>query len=229
MKKLFIIAFATLAVGSLGLFAQQRPLLNPTRSVPENRIAIHVYPEELNSRDQLRDGDTERLFRLDDNTLLIWVDLEPGLFFTHPTAYVLISAEGSRVERGHWWPVLNGEKILHGQPNRTTVLSPFEVRSADGPVNVHFYSEALDPRNRLSDGSDRPIPLTSRTFLAWIDLHPELRFTHPTLYLLIGADKSVHVVEGGWWPELNGKTILYNNLNKHGVLSPFEMRGQPGF
>ncbi|UCF37137.1 MAG: hypothetical protein JSU96_20505 [Acidobacteriota bacterium] len=227
MRRLFIIAIAATIV-SLGLFAQQRNRLESTRRVTEHRVSIHIYPEELNSRDQLTDGDTERLFRLDDNTLLIWVDLEPGLFFSHSTAYVLISSEGVRVERGNWWPVLNGHRILYGQQNRTPVISPFSIWSEAEPVNVHFYSEVLDPSNNLSDGTDDPIPLESRTFLAWVDLHPGLFFTHQTAYLLIGADKSITVIDGGWWPELNGKTVLYNNQNKHGITSPFELRGGPG-
>lgn len=86
----------------------------------------------------------------------------------------------------------------------------------------------LDPRTNLSDGSDTTIPLNSQTFLAWIALHPELFFIHPTADPRILLDKSINVVEGGWWPELNGKPVLYNSQGKFGIISPFELRGGEG-
>lgn len=213
---------------SLGISAQSSLRNRLAHRDPPRSVAIFVYPEELTSRDRLTDGDTERLLRLDDNTLLLWIDLEPGLFFTHPTAYVLISAEGVRVERGNWWPVLNGQAILYGKRNRIPVISPFQVRSSNGFVEVYFYPEELSPRDRVSDGGEgTEVPLESSTFLAWVDLQPELRFTHPTAYLLIGADRSVRILEGGWWPELNGRTVLYGSRNKYGINFPFRLVDPP--
>ena len=90
-------------------------------------ISIHVYPHELTSRDRLQDGPLERLFRIHNNTLLIWVDRLPGAFFAHPTAYLLISKQNVRVEDGIWWPVLNGRKILYGEGNKVGIVSPFRV------------------------------------------------------------------------------------------------------
>jgi hypothetical protein len=69
----------------------------------------------------------------------------------------------------------------------------------------------------------KEIPLQSKAFLAWIDLKPGVFFTHPTLYLLIGADKTIRVVHGDWWPELNGRAILYGTRDRYGVLSPFKI------
>jgi hypothetical protein len=52
---------------------------------------------------------------------------------------------------------------------------------------------------------------------------PGLFFTHPTLHILIGADKTVRIVDGGWWPELNGKMILHGTKDKYGVSTPFRL------
>ncbi len=102
------------------------PLISAEGYIDE-KIAIHVYPHELTSEDQLTDGHLEKLFKIYDNCLLIWVDFLPGAFFAHPTAHILISRENIRVEYGSWWPILNGKIILYGQKNKTGILSPFRV------------------------------------------------------------------------------------------------------
>lgn len=197
------------------------------RRAPESVVA-HVFPHELNSNDRLQDGQSGRFLRLHDNTLLVWVDLAPAARFSHHTAYVLISPEDTQIEEGAWWPVLNGQGILHTKPNSVSVISPFCVKSSASHIEVYFYSEELSPADKLTDGSGgEEIPLASKSFLAWIDMKPGMFFTHPTLYLLIGADKTIRVVNGNWWPELNGKTILYDTTDKYGVLSPFKIPGHP--
>jgi hypothetical protein len=57
--------------------------------------------------------------------MLIWVDLYPNWRFAHPTLYILISGEESRIVEGEWWPVLNGERILYGVPSNYAIVSPF--------------------------------------------------------------------------------------------------------
>lgn len=212
-------------VFSLALRAQSRiPSRGAPRSAPGSVVA-YVFPHELNSKDRLQDGQSGRFLSVHDNTLLVWVDLAPAARFSHHTAYVLISPEGIKIEEGAWWPVLNGRGILHSKPNLISVISPFQVRSNDSHIEVYFYSEALSADDKLADGSGgMEIPLWSNSFLAWIDMKPGLFFTHPTLYLLIGADKTIRVINGDWWPELNGRTILYGTADKYGVLSPFKLR-----
>jgi hypothetical protein len=90
-------------------------------------IKCYFYPYELTPEDKLTDGPEATPFRITANTLLIWVDLEPEAKFAHPTSYVLISGAETRVEKGEWWPVLNGKRILYGQRNPVAVLSPFEL------------------------------------------------------------------------------------------------------
>jgi hypothetical protein len=90
-----------------------------------DNINIHIYPHELYPFDRLVDGPTGDEFKIVDNTLLIWVDMLPKAFFTHPTVYILISKEYTRAEKGGWWPVLNGRRILFGDLNKIGVISPF--------------------------------------------------------------------------------------------------------
>ena len=109
------------------------PLISAAEFIDE-RIDIHVYPHELTSEDQLSDGPLEKLFKLDDKCLLVWVDFLPGAFFAHPTAYVMISKENIRVEYGNWWPTLNGKTILYGQQNKIGIVSPFKVLEAENSL-----------------------------------------------------------------------------------------------
>lgn len=98
-----------------------------TDSNSYTNINVHIYPHELYPFDRLEDGPTGKEFKIVDNTLLIWVDLLPMALFTHPTAYILISKEYTRVEKGGWWPVLNGRRILFGDLNKLGVISPFTL------------------------------------------------------------------------------------------------------
>lgn len=93
----------------------------------------------------------------------------------------------------------------------------------DGHVNVYIYPYELTSEDTLSDGHEGDqIEITEDTLLLWVDLHPELRFTHDTLYILVSS-AGTRVEQGGWWPMLNGRRILYGSRNKVAVLSPFEL------
>jgi len=98
-----------------------------TSGIPEDRIDIYIYPFELDPKNLLTDGPFENLFLIDDNCLLIWVDLLPAAYFTHPTAYIFISKNNIYVKNGKWWPMLNGKRILYGQQNKTGIISPFKI------------------------------------------------------------------------------------------------------
>lgn len=114
--------------GEEGQYALTSPYNIPAMAVtagPPTGITMYVYPHELNAQDMLTDGPIEKLFLLDDNCLLVWVDLLPGAFFVHPTAYIFISRKNTHVESGSWWPTLNGRRILYGQKNKIGILSPF--------------------------------------------------------------------------------------------------------
>lgn len=105
-------------------FEIKSPLLNGTA---EAALRIHVWPEALRSSDVLTDGPQESAFSLEDDTLLVWVDLLPGAYFAHPTAFILISGSRTRAEHGMWWPELNGKPILYGESNPVGVISPFRL------------------------------------------------------------------------------------------------------
>lgn len=88
-------------------------------------IDVYIYPNPLTPGDILTDGDDGTAFEIFENTLLIWMDLDPQSHFTHPTAYLFITPTDTRVEEGGWWPVLNGERILYGE--QSMVMSPLKL------------------------------------------------------------------------------------------------------
>jgi hypothetical protein len=185
-------------------------------------VQVYAYSHVLDPSDTLRDGPDGREFTLDGETLLIWVDKEPQAFFAHPTAYILISSDGVRVEQGMWWPVLNGRRILYGKRNRASFVSPFEVAGDGGEaIDVYFYPEELIPGDHLADGDFASADMWSETFLVWVDMMPGAFFTHPTIYILVTAEKRTIIYHGEWWPLLNGKDVLYNNAEKYAVSFPF--------
>src|SRR5262249_16062489 len=80
----------------------------------------------------------------------------------------------------------------------------------DGPpvaVEVFVYPEKLTAKDKLSDGTGAALEIKGETTLVWVDLSAGARFGHPTKYVLISAD-GVRVVEGTWWPVLNGKNLF---------------------
>jgi hypothetical protein len=86
-------------------------------------------------------------------------------------------------------------------------FAKWEQRFPD--IVVYTAAEPLSPDARLSDGRYTPIPLTTHTLVTWIDPMPDADFAHPTFYVLIGADGEVRVLDGWWWPYVDGETYLY--------------------
>jgi hypothetical protein len=76
-------------------------------------------------------------------------------------------------------------------------------------VVVYTAPEPLPPEARLSDGRYTPIPLWTHTLVTWIDPMPDADFAHPTFYVLIGADGEIRVLDGWWWPYVDGESYLY--------------------
>jgi hypothetical protein len=195
----------------------------------DRHIDIHFYPHSLSPQDILRDGPNGKKLDIPEDTFLIWVDLFPGLFFAHETAYILISQGNVRLERGDWWPDLNGKMILHNELGKYALISPFELPLfsengyPDHKIEVHIYPHELTPNDRLMDGPSMELsPMEDSYLFVWVDFLPEAFFTHPTAYVLISKE-NIHLEYGGWWPVLNGKPILYGRKNKTGIISPFQI------
>jgi hypothetical protein len=183
---------------------------------------VYIYPLALTPADKLSDGNQGGPIRIQGDTMLIWVDLHPTAKFAHATLYVLISAKGSRIVKGQWWPVLNGKMILYGAPKNHTVVSPFRLPGASSgeEIHVHVYPVALEPTDKLTDGpAGDPLKIPGQTMLVWVDLQPKMRFAHPTLHVLICGGSSI--VEGQWWPVLNGRRILSGVPSNYTLVSPF--------
>jgi hypothetical protein len=188
-------------------------------------VAVYAYWQVLTDTDRLQDGPEGEDLGLEGDTFLIWVDRAPGYRFTHPTAYILVSGDGVRVVDGGWWPVLNGQRILYGKQNHASIVSPLEVGSAhDDRILVHIYPEELGSGDVLADGDEVIDVMSENTFFVWVDLLPDAFFTHPTAYLLVAADGRILVQDGGWWPVLNGKTVLYGSVGRFAAEFPFSLR-----
>jgi hypothetical protein len=199
--------------------------------VQDNPIDAHFFPHSISPQDSLQDGPYGKYFDIMEDTFLIWVDFFPGMFFTHKTAYILISKGNIQIERGDWWPVLNGKTILYNEQGKYALVSPFELRSVsindfiDDRILIHVYPHSLNSQDQLVDGpSERLFPLDDNCLLLWIDFLPEAYFVHPTMYVLI-SNESIRAEHGSWWPVLNGKRILYGQMNKTGIISPFRISG----
>jgi hypothetical protein len=200
--------------------------------VGEENIHVYFYPQALDTRDTLTDGPGGRTFRIAEDTFLVWVDLEPDMFFTHETCYILISKDRIRIKRGNWWPVLNDKPILHNEQGRYALISPFEMPSNTGnppspqDVAVHVFPHELTSLDRLQDGPyERLFRIHDNSMLIWVDLLPGAFFAHPTAYILI-SKHNIRVENGIWWPVLNGKMILYGENNKIGIISPIKVSRQ---
>lgn len=206
------------------------PLLLFSQGV-ENDISVHFYPHAVSPQDTLQDGPFGKELDIHDETFLIWVDLFPGMFFTHDTAYIMISEGGIRIERGGWWPVLNGKTVCHNEQGKYALISPFELplNSANGDIDdmiaIHVYPHELSFQDQLLDGpEERLFTLDDNCLLVWIDFLPGAFFAHPTAYILISRE-GIRIEHGNWWPVLDGKRILYGEPNKTGIISPFKVSG----
>ncbi|MEA3276239.1 MAG: hypothetical protein U9Q81_13305 [Pseudomonadota bacterium] len=87
------------------------------------------------------------------------------------------------------------------------VVAKWDRRFAD--VIVYTAPAPLPAGAPLSDGPYTPIPISTPTLLTWVDPMPDADFAHPTFYILIGADTGIRVVDGWWWPVLDGERYLY--------------------
>ena len=197
--------------------------------VRDQHIDVHFYPHSLSPEDSLQDGSFGKNFDIREDTFLIWVDLFPGMFFTHETTYILISKGNIRIETGEWWPVLNGKTILYNEQSKYAFISPFELplisenEFIDEKIIIHVYPHELTPQDQLVDGpAEQLFRIGDNCLLVWVDLLPEAFFAHPTAYILISSE-SIRVEHGDWWPVLNGKSILYGERNKTGIISPFKI------
>lgn len=175
-------------------------------------VQVFVSDQLLCTSDKLSDGGYTKL-AIPETLLYTWVDLEPGAKFTHDTWYVFAGESGKAWDAsGGWWPELNGSVHLYGDEYK--VEFPVEITLTDSvalqPL-AYVYPKPLSTDDKLSDGGYTDIELTDTTFLMWIDTDPDARFTHDTWYVLVSADGDVRVEEGGWWPVLNGSTILYGS------------------
>jgi hypothetical protein len=216
MKKFCIII---IVLFPLSLFSQES----------DPHIYVHFYPHSITPQDSLQDGPYGKNLDIREDTFFIWADLFPGMFFTHKTAYILISKENIRIERGDWWPVLNGKTILYNEHDKYAMVSPFElpllseIGSIDDKIDIHVYPHELSSLDRLTDGPwEQLFGLDDNCLLLWVDFLPDAFFAHPTACILISGE-SIRAEYGSWWPTLNGKRILYGEQNKIGIISPFKV------
>jgi hypothetical protein len=204
--KVFISFLAALLV--LALVAVLAPSAFVQGVEPEPDVLVYTYDELLPPGAPLTDGDVKK-FKIDEYTWFTWVDLMPEAKFEHDTVYIFVSADGKvSAQAGKWWPELDGKIILYGW-KPWEMKFPVDVHGFSGTVKVYAWPKLITPDDKLTDGGFTPIKITENTLLYWVDLHPGMRFTHPTAYILVSADDEVRIVQGGWWPELNGKPILY--------------------
>lgn len=214
-------AFALLFCSTL---VSAETALDASDAWPDEAIEVYIYPHVLTPGDQLTDGDGHwsRPIPIKDNSLLVWVDMQPNADFAHHTEYVLISGE-TTVFRGKSMPVLNGKPILYGERDRYAVLSPSEhqlIREVR-EVSACIYPHVLTNDDLLSDGPGGQIKIAENSLLIWVDQAPGMRFAHPTEYILISASEGPQVLDRHWWPVLNKKRICYDEPNPLGVISPF--------
>ncbi|MBN2533669.1 MAG: hypothetical protein JXB88_12295 [Spirochaetales bacterium] len=194
----------------------------------EDYSNVFFYPHELEPMDLLQDGQGGPAIKITGKTVLVWVDIEPEMDFAHPTCYILISSGGIRIEKGKFWPVLNGKTILMNEISKYAFLSPCSLESDDASglvdwIDIYIYPHELTLRDKLVDGlSGDQLKVYPNTLLIWVDLLPGAKFVHPTAYILV-SKHGTRVEKGMWWPELNGKIICYGEKNKIGVVSPFKV------
>ncbi len=219
MKQIIIACIILLFISPFLLFSQEW----------EEHVYIHFFPQSLVQQDTLTDGPDGRSFRISEETFLVWVDLEPDMFFTHDTVYILISKEDIRIRKGNWWPVLNGKNILLNESGQYALISPYEMPYSPRnmlpreAIDVYIFPHPLTSRDRLRDGPQEQLfRISDHSLLMWIDLLPGAFFAHPTAYILISKENT-RVEHGSWMPVLNGRKILYGQENNVGIISPFKL------
>jgi|GEM_PF-1627690 len=182
-----------------------------TPEVPRAFARLYVYRIPLKATDKLIDGPGGKAIAPEENAILVWADLMPSARFAHPTQYALIAGRKAKVTPGQWWPILNGKKILYGTDADYTVHLPFPlpISQPTATAQIMAYPLALGKNDKLTDGVEgKPIKIGEPMAFLWVDLKPGAKFVHPTLYVLVSRDQA-RVVEGEWFPVLNGSRILY--------------------
>ena len=122
-------------VNGVSHFDHNRPMASPctpfdlafSTGGSSKRAEVYVYPYLLSSHAKLTDGPSGKPFSLEGNSLLIWIDRQPGFRFVHDTRYVLISAGRVDCIDGGWWPVLEGRRILCGDTRQVAFPLPIVV------------------------------------------------------------------------------------------------------
>jgi len=90
--------------------------------------AAHVFPYPLTPLDRLTDGADGRALSVSGETLYLWIDSYKQSSMPHETRHVLISASDVRVEKGQWWPSING-RVVRFDHVYAAVPSPFVLRA----------------------------------------------------------------------------------------------------
>lgn len=86
--------------------------------------------------------------------------------------------------------------------------------------HVYAYPVALKAGDQLRDGPEGDsIECKEGTTFIWIDLQPEAKFAHPTLYVLMSGGEAKSF-KGQCWPELNGERVLYGLASPLVIKSP---------
>lgn len=92
------------------------------------RSALHLLPGEIQPEDALTDGVRGRRLPIQDRSLVMWLDLEPGARFEHPTRYIIIGPQVAEVVGGAERPTLRGRHQPLGMsiavPARRALLVP---------------------------------------------------------------------------------------------------------
>lgn len=86
--------------------------------------------------------------------------------------------------------------------------------------HVYAYPVPLKAGDQLRDGPEGDsIACKEGTTFLWVDLLPEAKFAHPTLYVLMSGGEAKSF-KGQWWPELNGERVLYGLASPLVIKSP---------
>lgn len=188
-------------------------------------VIAYLYPVELKQGDVLSDGKHGPSFKIQSDTLFIWVDLMPDADFAHPTKYIFIRDHDKQpivVHDGEWWPYLNGQQVLYGSPNKSCSVSPYQLDQ----IITYLYPVELKKGDVISDGPNgASLKMDCDTLFIWVDLMPSAYFAHPTKYVFIRGtlDKPVILADGEWWPCLNGQGIFHGSPNMGALISPFKL------
>lgn len=115
-------------------------------------VKIYANPFLICPADVISDGGSDG--SIDDYALLYWIDLNPLAKFAHQTAYLIIPAEGKPfIKEGQWWPELNDDMILYGQPD-TYLRFPYPINNANWINRQAFRKKGVVPQARVRGGSN---------------------------------------------------------------------------